>query len=103
MPSGVVELDGDAVPGVDLDAIDRGVDPAAFRIAHDDDGTGADERPAVLAMPVRGRELAEIDIAAAHRIFLERRLGDLDGPLRRKRLALAHPGLERIERLQCGI
>ena len=69
VPAGMVELHGHLVPAVHLHAIDRGVDPAAVRIAHDDDRARADEGPAVVAMPDRRRKLGEIDVVARDRVF----------------------------------
>jgi hypothetical protein len=37
VPAAVIELHRDSVPPVHLDAIDRGVNPAAIGIAHDDE------------------------------------------------------------------
>ena len=97
----MVELHRHLVPAVHLDAVDRGVDPAAVGIAHDDDRARADERPAVVAMPDRRRQAREIDVGARHLVFQERaRRVTVTGACGLQRLALLHPGLERIERAQ---
>src|SRR5262249_35051658 len=56
VPAGMVELHGDLVPAVHLNAVDRGIDPAAVRIAHDHDRARADEGAAVVAVPGRRGE-----------------------------------------------
>ncbi len=99
----MVELDRDLVRSVDLDAIDRGVDPAVVGIAHDDEAAGADIGAAIIGVPHRRGKLVERDIAAAHGIFEPCCLGGLDRRARRQRLALLHPRLERVERGERGI
>ena len=101
VPAAVVELHGHPVPAVHLDAIDRGVDPAAVRIAHDDDRARADEGAAVVAVPDRRREACARSTSAPVMVFSRKaasRTGH--GLVRLQRLALLHPGLERVERPQ---
>src|SRR5262249_44991120 len=51
VPSGMIKLHAHLVAAVHLHAIDRGVDPADVRIAHDDDRARAEEGAAVVAVP----------------------------------------------------
>ena len=98
MPAGMVELDRHPVAAVDLDAIDRGVDPAGVGIAHDDDAARADIGAAVAGMPDRRGELVEVDGGAVHGVFEPGRLRGFDGSARGECLALLHPRLEGVER-----
>ncbi len=100
MPPAMVELYGDLVPVMDLDAVDRGVDPAAVRIAHDDDRAGTDIRAAVVTVPDRCRKAGEVDGRAGHGVRQERRVPYLHRLARLQRLALFHPRLERVERAE---
>ena len=86
------------VAPMDLDAIDRGIDPAVVGIAHDHEAAGADIGAAIIGVPHRRGKPVESDVAAAHGIFEPGRLCDLDRRPRRQRLAPLHPGLEGIER-----
>src|SRR5262249_36388590 len=81
---------------MDLDPVDRGIDPAAVRVAHDDDRAGADIAAAIERVPVRRRELFQVAAGVLeHRhLFRGHRRQQLEG------LALRHPGLERVERPQ---
>jgi hypothetical protein len=101
--AGMVELNRDLVPPVDLDAINRGVDPAVVGIAHDDEAAGADVGAAIIGVPHRRGKFVERDIAAAHGIFEPCRFRGLDRSARRQRPALLHPRLERVERSEHGI
>src|SRR5262249_20231663 len=94
----MIKLHAHLVAPVHLYAIDRSVDPATVRIAHDDDRARADEGAAVVAVPDRCRKLAEGDVLAADRVLQEACVLDGDGRARVQRLALLHPGLERVER-----
>src|SRR5262245_26985528 len=98
--AGMVELYGDFVPAVHLNAVDRGIDPAAVRVAHDHDRARADEGAAVVAVPDRRRKLGEVDVLAPDRMLQEGRALDDGGCARLERL---HPGFERVERPQCRI
>src|SRR5215470_7144288 len=100
MPAAVVELDGDPVRSMHLHTVDRGVDPAALGIAHDDEAAGPDIGAAVLLVPDRCRKSGEVHVAAAPGIFHERRVCDCDGLTRHQGPALCHPGLQSIERAQ---
>ena len=100
VPAEMVELHGDLVPGVHLHAIDRGVDPAAVGIAHDHDRARADVGPAVLGVPHRRRQLAQIDRIAAHAVLQECRVLHRHRLVVLERLALRHPGLQCVERPQ---
>ena len=101
VPAAMVELHGQLVPAVHLDAVDRSVDPAPVRIAHDHDRTRTDIGTAVMPVPDRGGKPGEIDVLA--RVPEKRRVLHDGGLMRTQRLALLHPGLERIERPQCRI
>src|SRR5215467_11805563 len=103
VPAGMIELHGDFVPAVHLNAVDRGIDPAAVRVAHDHDRARADERAAVMAVPDRRRKLGEVDVFAPDGALQEGGLLDHGVGARLQRLALLHPGLERIERPQSRI
>src|SRR5256886_8216919 len=103
VPAGMVELHGDLVPAVHLKAVDRGIDPAAVRMAHDHDRARADEGAAVVAVPDRRRKLGEVDVLVPDRVLQESGVLDDGGRARLQRLALLHPGLERVERPQCRI
>src|SRR5499427_7105566 len=103
VPAAMVELPGDLVSAVHLDAVDRGIDPAAVRVAHDHDRARADEGAAVVAVPDRRRKLGEVDVLAPDRMLQEGRVLDDGGCARLERLALLHPGLERVERPQSRI
>ncbi len=101
VPAAVIELHRDLVRAVHLDAIDRGVDPAGVGIAHDDQRAGADERPAVVAVPDRRREAARYRRRRRRSCCRgTRRVLTVNRRLRRQGLALLHPGLERVERPQ---
>ena len=103
VPAGVVELHGHLIAAVHLHAIDRRVDPAAVRIAHDHDRARADESAAVVAVPDGRRKLGEVDVLAADRVLQKGGLLDRDGRPRLERFAFVHPGLERVEWPQCRI
>src|ERR1700736_4773294 len=96
MPTRMVELHGDALRPMHLDAVDRRVDPASIRIAHDDDRTRAEERPAVAAVPDGRGKFTEIDVGLA--VLQKGSVLYSDGRMGLERLALLHPGFERIER-----
>ena len=101
VPAGMVELHGDLVPAVHLHAIDRGVDPAAVRIAHDDDRARADIRAAVVTVPDRRGKFARGRRRRRSCVFFRNAASATgDGRVRLQRLALLHPGLERVERAQ---
>ena len=78
----VVELHRDFVARVHLHAIDRRVDPAAVRIAHDHDRARADESAAVVAVPDGRRKLGEVDVLAAERVLQKSGLLDRNGRAR---------------------
>src|SRR5260370_41421474 len=61
VPTGVVELHRNPARPLHLDAVDRGVDPSAVGIAHDDDRARADEWTAIVPVPYGSRKLPEID------------------------------------------
>jgi len=82
MPAGVIELQRHSVLAVDLDPVDRGVDPAVVGIAHDDDRARADERAAVAAVPDRRREFGEVDRLAFASVPEKIRVRDGDRPMR---------------------
>src|SRR5262249_52859970 len=103
VPAGMVELHGDLVPAVHLNAVNRGIDPAAVRIAHDHDRARADEGAAVVAVRDRRGKLGKVDVIAPDRVLQEGRVLDGGGRARLQRLALLHPGLERVERPQSRI
>src|SRR5581483_1633576 len=100
VPAAMIELHRDFVPAVHLDPVDRGVDPAAVRIAHDHDRAGADERTAIVAVPNRCGKARDVDLGAALRVLLER--GTIHDNLseRLQAFALFHPGLECVKRSQ---
>src|SRR5215471_21067525 len=103
MPAGMIELHGDFVPAVHLDPIDRGIDPAAVRVAYDHDRARADERAAVVTVPDRRRKLGEVDVVAADGALQEGGVLDGGGGALLQRLAFLHPRLERVERPQSRI
>src|SRR5499427_6348143 len=103
VPAGVVELHGDFVSAVHLNAVDRGIDPAAVWVAHDHDRARADERAAVVAVPDRRRKFGEVDILAFDGVLQEGGVLDHGRRARLQRLALLHPRLERVERPQSRI
>src|SRR5262245_36334104 len=103
VPAAMVELHGDFVPAVNLNAVDRGIDPAAVRIAHDHDRARSDEGAAVVAVPDRRRKLREVDVFALDRMLQKGGVLDDGGRTRLQRLALLHPGLECVERPQSRI
>jgi hypothetical protein len=65
VPAAMIELHRDLVRAVHLDPVDRGVDPAAVRIAHDDERARSDERPAIMPMPDRRRKTRDIHVGTA--------------------------------------
>src|SRR6266511_4002166 len=95
-----VQVHGRDKVTVQLHAIDRGVDPAAVRIAHDHDRARAEEGAAVVPMPDRRRKLGEVDVLAGNRVLQKGGVLDREGRARLQRLALFHPRLERVERPQ---
>src|SRR5215471_11440282 len=76
VPAAMVELHGDFVSPVHLDAVDRGIDPAAVGIAHDHDRARADKRAAVVAVPDRRRQLGEVDVFAPAGVLQKGRVLD---------------------------
>ena len=96
----MIELHRDSVGAVDLDAVDRSVDPAGIGIAHDDKRTRANERAAVMAVPDRRRQQRQVHVRASRGIFHESRRRDGNRRLCAQVLALFHPGLECVERPQ---
>ena len=88
---------------MDLHAIDRRIDPAVVRIAHDDQAAGTDVRAAILLVPYRRREFRHIDGVALDGIFAPGGAIHFNGLMGRQRLAFCHPGLEGIEGAQAGI
>src|SRR5262249_2270715 len=103
VPAGMVELHGDFIPAVHLNAVDRGIDPPAVRIAHDHDRARADEGAAVVAVPDRRGKFGELDLIASDRVLQKGGVLHDGGRARLQRLALLHPGLERVERPQSRI
>src|ERR1700730_8280042 len=103
VPAAMVELHGDLVSAVHLDAVDRGIDPPAVRVAHDHDRARADERAAVVAVPDRRWKLGEVDVLGSDGVLQEGGVLDDGGGARLQRLALLHPSLERVERPQSRI
>src|SRR6516162_6800117 len=103
VPAAMVELHGDFVSAVHLDAVDRRIDPAAVRVAHDHDRARADEGAAVVAVPDRRRKPREVDVLGSDGVLEEGGVLDHGGRARLQRLALLHPDLERVERPQSRI
>src|SRR5262252_9217077 len=103
VPAGMVELHGDLVPAVHLNTVDRGIDPAAVRVAHDHDRARADEGAAVVAVPERRGKFGEVDLIASDSVLQKGGVLHDGGRARLQRLALLHPGLERVERPQSRI
>src|SRR6516165_2178098 len=103
MPAAVVELHGDLVPTVHLNAVDRGIDPAAVRVAHDHNRARAYEGAAVVTVPDRRWKLGEVDVLGSDGVLQEGGVLDDGGGARLQRLALLHPSLERLERPQSRI
>src|SRR5262249_58128489 len=58
---------------------------------------------AVVAVPDRRGKLGEVDVLAPDRVLQKGRVLDDGGRARLQRLALLHPGPERVERPQCRI
>src|SRR5580704_15158558 len=97
MTAAVIELHCHFVRCMNLDAIDRSVDPAAVRIAHDHQRAGADIRATVMAVPYWRWKSPDIHGAAAHRVFVPSRFFDSRRRQRPKVLALLHPRFESVE------
>src|SRR5215469_957486 len=80
-----------------LDPVGAVIDPAGIRVLHDHHAGGADEIAAVLFVPFRRRDAAQIELVAAKSIVLDRAACDSD---RRNRFHLSHraaPELNEID------
>ena len=77
-----------------LHAIGAVVDPAGIGILHHDEAGGADERPAVVLMPDRRRDLLDVDVLALQHVVEQRPAVDGFGRLRRRVLEIIAPPLD---------
>src|SRR5262249_54377178 len=84
------------VGAVALDAVGAVIDPAGVGILHDDHAAGADVVAAVVLVPARGRDLEEIDRAAAGDVLQERTGVDRH---RRDRLGVLHVATPELHQL----
>src|SRR5262249_60267636 len=82
---------------------ERSVDAGADGIGAVTEGARAEEGGAVGAVAYRRRKLGEVDVLAPDGVLQKGRVLDDGGRARLQRLALLHPGLERVERPQSRI
>jgi len=79
-----------------LNAVGAVVDPARVRVFHHHHAGGADEGAAVVLVPDRGRNPADVDRLARADVFQERPAIDLPGLMRRGVLHVAAPPADQI-------
>ena len=79
---------------VRLHAIGAVVDPAGIGILHHDQAGGADERPAVVLVPDRRRDLLDVDVLAFEHVVEQRPAVDGLRRLRRRVLEVVAPPLD---------
>ena len=103
VPAAMIELHRDLVRPMHLNAVDRGIDPAAVGIAHDDERAGADERTAVLAMPDRRRKPRDVHIGAGQVFRGTPRASTATGRSGRKSLRFSIQALSASSGRSCGI
>src|SRR4051812_24103975 len=95
-----VHLHAEPILALDLAAIGTDIDYAGIRIARDRGGAGADIAAAIVRVPERRRERAEIDGVSFHHVFEHRAVAHR---ARRDRLEVAQflaPGIEQFDAAQ---